>query len=461
MNTNSNKTTSFLIVNQLTGLSFDKSHPNHSLLRLLLLSFACIAGITGSLFVVSALTVVPNLQFKGNSFLASLFIGNLLITSLVLPSVCVSILSGGSFHVSGLLNEWCFMQWKFLQSYLIIFFYSFFLISLDCLLNFATYLRIYSLILINFLVWFFAFFIIFFFTFVLNLIRSEESDDSLLTFVDFFPEEICSTVEHKSHRQILLTSSMVIDQEAPEKSQANDSDQNYSLMLVFGIPIVLTLICFLGSLFKKPSPPRNQLHHFNHQQPMSLNPSPSFSTFNNNSQFACNPLTKIHFIVFCVSLVMTLPLVVSSSIKTSPKKVIPSFFWSTVIFSIISPFLYAFLTREFSESFLQLFYYCCCKSHINWNSRNKNIIVYGTQTMSSSTVNQGSGQSSAAVFTHPVMHHAYHHSNASGGVSFTSGVSSGGNTFSGGGNMTGGSSSGGPFRAFRSRGGPFVSPADL
>ena len=461
MNMNSNKTTSIVILNELTGLSFDKSHPNHSLLRLLLLSFASLAGTTGSLFVVSALTVVPNLQFKGNSFLASLFIGNLLITSLVLPSVCVSILSGGSFHVSGSFNYWCFMQCKFIQSYFIIFFYSFFLISLDCLFNFATYLRIYSLILINFLVWFFSFFITFFLTSVLNLTKSEEDSDSSLSFVDFFPQEICSTAEAKNKRQVLLTSLTGTDQEAPEKIHTNDSDQNYSLMLIFGIPMVLTLLCFLGSLFKKPSPPRSQLHQFNHQQPMSLNPSPSFSTFNSNSQHTRNPLTKTHFIVFCVSLVMTLPLVVSSSIQTSSKKVIPSFFWSTIIFSIISPFLYAFLTREFSESFLQLFYYCCCKSHVNWNSRNKTIIVYGTQTMSSSAVNQGSGQSTATVFTHPVIHHSYHHSNASGGVSFTSGISSGGNTFSGGGNMMGGSSSGGPFRAFRSRGGPFVSPADL
>ena len=94
-----------------------------------LLSYILISGIgaSGSIFIISALTVVSVLQVRGNSFLASLCVGHLIVTVFILPSTTIAIMSGAKGH-SPLL---CHYQWLATEATLMIHVLSFLLISFD------------------------------------------------------------------------------------------------------------------------------------------------------------------------------------------------------------------------------------------------------------------------------------------------------------------------------------------
>ena len=95
-----------------------------------LLSYILIStvGASGAIFILSALTVVSVLQVRGNSFLASLCLGHLIVSVFILPSTAVSVMSGSK----GLSPLLCHFQWLATQAALVVHVLSFLLISFDC-----------------------------------------------------------------------------------------------------------------------------------------------------------------------------------------------------------------------------------------------------------------------------------------------------------------------------------------
>lgn len=99
----------------------------NGLLFLLLLFILSVCGSIGCIFIVSALTVIESLQTRGNCFLVSLALGQLLVTILVVPSSAIQIMAGETLN--GRLV--CHYQWLTLEFSLIVSQLSFLLIAAD------------------------------------------------------------------------------------------------------------------------------------------------------------------------------------------------------------------------------------------------------------------------------------------------------------------------------------------
>ncbi|RWS24774.1 histamine H2 receptor-like protein, partial [Leptotrombidium deliense] len=66
----------------------------NGVMRLLFLSLVSTGGSMGSIFIISAITVIDTFQTRGNVYLVSLALGHLMVTIFVLPASCVAIMAG-------------------------------------------------------------------------------------------------------------------------------------------------------------------------------------------------------------------------------------------------------------------------------------------------------------------------------------------------------------------------------
>ncbi|KAG9510415.1 hypothetical protein GZH46_01046, partial [Fragariocoptes setiger] len=89
----------------------------NGLLLLLLLSFIALAGTIGTIFIVSALTVIETLQTRANCYLVSVAICHLPVTLLVIPTSAVQIMAGDSFVPE---QQLCHYHWLAFEMCLIV-----------------------------------------------------------------------------------------------------------------------------------------------------------------------------------------------------------------------------------------------------------------------------------------------------------------------------------------------------
>lgn len=316
--------------------------PASGLLRLLLLSFTSVSGSLGSLFILSALTVVPSLQRNpGHAFLASSALGHLFVTSGVLPSICLGIMSG----MTGMCQR---LQWPFIKLTLLTHLHSFLLLSIDSAFpSMILSSSRFSLLSSCLFLWTADVVVV-----VLSSLHDHDDNDD---------------AHHDDDESSIVLSRLDICHAKEQTTTGDSSVVIVCFFILIGLPILLTLIFFLKSFFRN-------------------NNTLNANYYSSNYSFSHQKI-KTHVIVYVLSLILMTPLLIvvffrissSDSVSFAPTSVVWTFIASSVSYS----FVYAFLDREFGDSFLQLFYYCCCKSHVNWNSSRKGPLV-----MSSSTTNQ-------------------------------------------------------------------------
>ena len=111
-----------------------KQQTVNGLLSLLLLFIISICGCMGTIFIISALTVIESLQTRGNCYLVSLALAHLLVTLLVIPSSALQIMAGEGINAQLL----CHYQWLTLEFSLIVSQLSFMLIAADNYLGYKS-----------------------------------------------------------------------------------------------------------------------------------------------------------------------------------------------------------------------------------------------------------------------------------------------------------------------------------
>lgn len=106
----------------------------NGILSLLLLFIISICGCIGTIFIMSALTVIESLQTRGNCYLVSLALSHLLVTLIVIPSSALQIMAGEGIDERRLCHyQWLVLEFSFIVSQL-----SFFLIAADNYLGYKS-----------------------------------------------------------------------------------------------------------------------------------------------------------------------------------------------------------------------------------------------------------------------------------------------------------------------------------
>lgn len=313
----------------------------------------------GSIFIVSALTVVSTLMNRGNSFLASLCIGHLVVTVFVIPATCVIIMSSGSTNHPTL----CHYQWLGTMITLFVHVLSFLFISIDAwkglgrnpniYFNCCTKFRIITSILF---IWFIS----------IGLVFS-------LHINDWGPEICRKAVNVTTVNPISSTQSpTILSSTTPSVSISPTSTSSSTIthyikinrrpwlqghsfvgggLIIF--PTLLTILFLIRSMVRVKW----------YRERLAENPLSPIYFLTDES------LLKSHVVVYTISAFMWAPLVVVTVVdqhQDVDSSIIDTVWWLAMANSCSFSFIYAFTNRDLGESFLQLFYYCCCKSHVNW-----------------------------------------------------------------------------------------------
>lgn len=367
---------------------------SNGLLLLLLYAFVSVFGAMGSIFVVSAITVVTSLQNRGNAYLASLSLGHLIVNVIVLPSSCIAIMAAIPSQDVVL----CQTQWLATLAALTIHSLSSLLIAADSCIgltnhsrytNHCSRLRVVLLILF---VWMLAIFVV------------------IVNYSNGWAQEVCSlfvqsassnvTIGNVSLPNITKTTSTSVTSvssssstpsspsSSPSSSKSRSktgigasSNSNYlaaSISTTTATPggsllasaanvdagslsldsqvwmqsaacFLLVCLIFTVIFFVRAFLQMRQLKERN---------SLSFLVTDEN-------LLRSHTVVYAFSVALSCPLVVSLVIPFGAD-VIRTAWWLAVANSSGFSFVYALTNRELGDTFAQLFTYCCCKSHVNW-----------------------------------------------------------------------------------------------
>lgn len=105
----------------------------NGLLSLLLLFIISTCGCIGTIFIMSALTLIESLQTRGNCYLVSLAMSHLLVTLFVIPSSALQIMAGDGINGRTL----CHYQWLTLEFVSFVNQLSFLLIAVDNYLGYS------------------------------------------------------------------------------------------------------------------------------------------------------------------------------------------------------------------------------------------------------------------------------------------------------------------------------------
>lgn len=291
------------------------------LFQVLGLSFVSILGSMGSIFIISAITVIDTLQVRGNVFLVSLTLSHLMITMFVLPTSCIAIMARIDPNDPNI----CHYQWLITLSTLIISVLSFLFISIENLKG-ITSLNTYDFCCTKFKI-------------------------VVITLIIWFGGISVSIAQHYYHYGPSVCQH--------ERDYPIHIPYHASVCIgVLLIPTIITLICFTRSFF---------IVKYLRQQ-LQNNPTEDPWAY----MLTDESLLKSNMWVYLSSFLMCTPLcivIVVSVYQQVPQQVLNTCWYIALANSCIYSFIYAASNKEFAEAFFKLFYYCCCKSHVTWTRK--------------------------------------------------------------------------------------------
>ena len=307
--------------NYYQASSFNDSSLNgNSLIQLICLSLISIFGTMGAIFVISAITVIGIFQVRGNIFLVSLSLSHLIVTILVIPASCISIMANLS-------NEpfICHFQWLATLTTLLISVLTFMFISIE---NFH---GLYSINSYDSTCTKFRIILIVILTWTIGICFSIGQHVNSFG-PSFCPEETSKSIWLPYHASV------------------------FGLILL--APSLITLFYFTRCVFR--------VRFLKFQIETSRKDDPwSFIVINNK-------LLKCNIVVYVISLLMWMPLCITSIVHLSQpisQKLLNTSWYVALANSCIFSFLYALTNKEFGDAFFKLFYYCCCKSHVTFDRK--------------------------------------------------------------------------------------------
>lgn len=283
--------------------------------QLLLLSLVATGGTMGSIFVISAITVIDTFQVRGNAFLASFALGHLLVTVIVLPASVVTIMAGVPNEPTV-----CHYQWLFTLATLIISVLSLAFMALENFKGLSSVVN-YDLCCTKFRI----------VSFALTIWMASGS----LVVAQHFHAWGPNLCPHLRKQGIWLS---------------------YHASLGAGLILLPTLISiyyFTRAVFRIKA----------YRLQMSENPQSAIYFLTDEG------LLNSNVAVYALFLLMWTPLCVVAVISVNrpvAQHVLDTCWWLAIANSCGYSFLYAFTNRDFGEAFFKLFYYCCCKSHVSF-----------------------------------------------------------------------------------------------
>lgn len=289
----------------------------NGLFRLLLYALVATGGTMGSIFIISAITVVSTFQVRGNSYLASLSMGHLIVTVFVLPSTCIAIMAGVPDN-----PVLCHWQWLATMTTLMVHVLSFMFISMENTKGLETSSYGYEMCCSKFRI-----------TVTTILIWVASLGVTAAQHIKGWGPDIC--------------------QESGPPAPIWPAYHGAVGAGLIVVPTLITILYFARAVFKIKR----------YRVLMNENPLNPIYFLTDESTL------KSNVAVYALSLFMWTPLSVVAAISTFHSldpDLLDTCWWIAMGYSCCYSFLYAFTNREFGDSFLQLFYYCCCKSHVNW-----------------------------------------------------------------------------------------------
>lgn len=300
----------------------------NSVLRLVVLTLVSTCGSIGGIFIISGVVVVEPLQIRGNIYLVNYALGHLLVTALVLPSYCIAILAD---IPNGTTNgaTFCTFQWLTTLVCFIVSVLSTMFVSIDNFLGLGR-VETYNVCCTKGKIIFSVFF-------------------SWMAAIGFAAGQhvmeygpILCQLSYNSRRLIWIPYQTAI-----------------GIVLIL-LPLLLCIWYFARSLVK--------LKSFKQELNQLENPMSYILTDEH--------LLRSNVVIFILMLLMWMPLVVTFAINIIlpvDVSLISTFWWVAVTNSCIYSYVYAATNKDFREAFNKLFYYCCCKSHITFSRRQRDL----------------------------------------------------------------------------------------
>ncbi|XP_023219221.1 histamine H2 receptor-like isoform X1 [Centruroides vittatus] len=301
-------------------MKIDGEEPNgwNGVFKLVFLSAVATGGTMGSVFVISAVTVIEPFQVRGSIYLVSLAMGNMLVTILVLPASCVAILANIPQDPSI-----CTFQWLTTVVCFLVSVQSFMFMALDNCLGLNS-LVTYDLCCTKWRI-----------LFGVSVVWCCSVSFAVIQYVMGYGPSFC--------------------------------DSNFNVwppyhitagILLVICPLLLTIIYFTRAIFK--------LRDFKLQLEVLEDPTAYVLTDE------C--LLKSNIVVFIVMLMMWMPyavVIVISALRPVTINLMDTSWWVAITNSCLYSYVYAATNRDFREAFNKLFYYCCCKSHVTFTRRSR------------------------------------------------------------------------------------------
>ncbi|XP_022240962.1 alpha-1A adrenergic receptor-like isoform X2 [Limulus polyphemus] len=288
--------------------------------RLIFLSGTATVGTMGSIFAITAIAVIDPLQVRGNIYLVSLALANLLVTGLVLPASCIAILASIP-HDQGI----CAFQWLVMEVCFLVSVLTFMFIAME------NFVGLGSVISYDFCC----------------------TRNRIVTTVS----TIWSTaVAFSVGQQITGFGPSLCDSSAPVWLPYHAV---CGLLLVM-MPILISSSYFVRAIFK--------LKAFKLQMEALEDPTAYVLTD--------EAVLKSNIVVFILMLMMWIPTVVVSvvgSIHPVGQKLIDVTWWISLSNSCLYSYVYAATNKDFREAFNKLFYYFCCKSHVSFSRKSRDV----------------------------------------------------------------------------------------
>lgn len=293
----------------------------NKVVQLVVLSLVSTLGTIGNFFVISAVIVIPILKTKGNAFLVSLAIADLLITALIIPASCLAILAGS--HREDL-PYYCNFQWQVTIVYYLVASLTFSSISLENLAgvsNVVTYTRCcgskVKIICVIILTWVVPICVVW------------------IQKIYKFGPDFCN-----NNFKISVTYHITL------------------AVCLLGLPLLISLLSFFRALLKMKK--QEAISAEDQKDPVIIYSLP----------ITDYKLLKSNCIVFSLYIILWLPLCILVGMGIAgrlPKNLVNSVWWVSLSNGCVHSYAYAATNPHFREAFNKLFYYCCCKTHVSFS----------------------------------------------------------------------------------------------
>lgn len=302
------------------GTAVENEHVNwNGVFHLIMLSSVSTAGSMGSVFIISAIIVIEPLQVRGNIYLVSLAMANLLVTTLVLPSSCVAILASIPHEPTICAFQWHTTVVCFLVSVL-----SFLCVAVENFLGLGA-MASYELCCGKYRL-----------LSVVAFIWSVSVGYAVSQYVLDLGPSFCKSAHHELWFEFHVAAAAI-------------------LIL---LPTILTVGYFTRSLFK--------LKSFKVRVESLEDPTAFVLT----DEF----LLRSNIAVFVFLLVTWTPATVVAAIslvRPVSQQLVDTSWCIALANSCLYSYIYAATNRDFRDAFNKLFFYCCCKSHVTFSRRQR------------------------------------------------------------------------------------------